>query len=222
MIQGIFYARFLPKEGKSPCHLTSSQHGLIHPIHHERRLRHPLTNPGPRIVAQSPPNLLGPPKTSLLDFDHLQPYIIPRKPFCNRLVTATDASARHVVVSHPVLISDEKYPRNEFMFNFGVVVEEGIDRGTFERVVRRLAVTFQEMEVQDGYLSGQEGEAGEGVGREGRRGVDGLLEIVREDLNNYGECMIPVGESLPTSHPISRVPPGDTADAPQTTPTPST
>ena len=84
------------------------------------------------------------------------------------------------------------------MFNFGVVVEEGGDRGAFERVVRRLAVTFGEMEVQDGYLSGQEA-VGEGR-RDGRRSVEGLLEIVREDLNNYGECMIPVGEFL-LSHP---------------------
>lgn len=89
------------------------------------------------------------------------------------------------------------------MFNFGVVVEEGSDRGAFERVVRRLAVTFGEMEVQDGYLSSQEGKEGgignegKAVGRDGRRGVEGLLEIVREDLNNYGECMIPVGESCP-------------------------
>ncbi|SPO02192.1 related to nitrogen permease regulator [Cephalotrichum gorgonifer] len=179
MISGIFYARFLAKEG-------------------------------PRIVAQSPPNLLGPPKTSLLDFDHLQPYIIPRKPFCNRVVTVTDAEGKYVIVSHPVLISHEKYPRNEFMFNFGVVVEEGGDRGTFEGIVRRLAVTFGEMEVQDMYLSSQEdmgegadiGRVGKGKERErerekvtGRRGVEGLLEIVREDLNNYGECMIPVDEA---------------------------
>lgn len=75
-----------------------------------------------------------------------------------------------------MLISNEKYSRNEFMFNFGVVVEESTDRGTFERVVRRLAVTFSEMETQDEYLSGQEGEEGtvERKGKEGRRGVDGF------------------------------------------------
>jgi hypothetical protein len=28
-----------------------------------------------------------------------------------------------------------------------------------------------------------------------RRSVDGLLEIIREDLNNYGECMIPIGKA---------------------------
>lgn len=212
MIQGIFYARFLPKEGRSPSHnpqrkaispsLPPSHYTPhIHPYHVHVTPRQQssdihTTRSGPRIVAQTPSNLLGAPKTSLLDFDHLQPYIIPRKPFCNRLVTATDSEAKYVVVSHPVLISDEKYSRNEFMFNFGVVIEEGTDRVAFERVVRRLAVTFSEMEMQDGYLSGQEGEEGtaENKGREGRRGVDGLLEIVREDLNNYGECMIPVGE----------------------------
>ncbi|CAI4218704.1 unnamed protein product [Parascedosporium putredinis] len=112
MIQGIFYARFFPKEG-------------------------------PTIVSQSPAGLMGNPKTSTLDFDVLRAYIIPASPL----------------------------------------------------VVRRLAVTFAEMEVQDGYLSGQEVEIDGGWGvveTKGRRTVSGLLEIVREDLNNYGECMIPV------------------------------
>lgn len=87
--------------------------------------------------------------------------------------------------------------RNEFIFNFGVVLEADVDRVPYERVVRRLAVTFAEMEVQDGYLSGQEVEGENGwavIETEKRRSVEGLLEIVREDLNNYGECMIPVGE----------------------------
>lgn len=59
----------------------------------------------------------------------------------------------------------------------------------YENVVRRLAETFREMEVQSEYLS-REGK-GEGGGRE----IGGLLEIIREDLNNYNECMIPIGMS---------------------------
>ncbi|PKS12758.1 hypothetical protein jhhlp_000969 [Lomentospora prolificans] len=167
MIQGIFYARFFPKEG-------------------------------PQIVAQSPAGLIGNPKTSILDFDVLQAYIIPRKPFVNRLVSATDADGKYVILGHPVLIAHDKYVRNEFIFNFGVVLEADVDRVPYERVVRRLAVTFAEMEVQDGYLSGQEVESETGwvvAETEGRRSVEGLLEIVREDLNNYGECMIPVDDA---------------------------
>lgn len=80
-------------------------------------------------------------------------------------------------------------------------------------------MTFAEMEKQDEYLSSQERETEEGGGDLGdswyldggidlagekrrradvtRRPIESLLEIVREDLNNYGECMIPVGEYMP-------------------------
>jgi hypothetical protein len=59
----------------------------------------------------------------------------------------------------------------------------------YEAVIRRLATTFTEMEVQTQYLS-LEGT----VESKGRRSIGALLEIIREDLNNYNECMIPVGK----------------------------
>ena len=129
-------------------------------------------------------------KPPLVDFDVLQEYIIPRAVFFNRYVTVTCPEAKYAVLSFPVAIADPKYYRNEFIFNFGVVVEAHVDQIPFERVVRRLATTFAEMEKQGGYLSL------EGRTRDGRRPIESLLEIVKEDLNNYGECMIPVGEHL--------------------------
>lgn len=68
----------------------------------------------------------------------------------------------------------------------------------YERVVRRLASTFSEMEKQNEYLSQNEGRGcgplGCGIGGGGRRPIDSLLQIVKEDLDTYGECMIPVGK----------------------------
>ncbi|KAI0810021.1 nitrogen permease regulator 2-domain-containing protein [Xylaria sp. FL0064] len=163
MIQGIFYARFLPHEGT-------------------------------KVVAQSPPGCvvateftphLKPP---LVDFDIVQEYIIPRKAFFNRLVAVNTPDGRHSILGFPVSIPHERYHRNEFLFNFGLVIESDIDQIPYERLVRRLAVTFAEMERQNGYLSS------EGQVDDGRRPIESLLEIVREDLNNYGECMIPVDE----------------------------
>lgn len=55
--------------------------------------------------------------------------------------------------------------------------------------MRRLAVTFAEMEKQNEYLSRDQSGSNDG----GRRPIGSLLEIIKEDLNNYGECMIPVG-----------------------------
>ncbi|KAL8392639.1 hypothetical protein RB595_002727 [Gaeumannomyces hyphopodioides] len=187
MIQGIFYARFLPQEGT-------------------------------KIVAQSPSGCIVPAegvcKPPLFDFDVLQEYIIPRKAFFNRYMTVNDPEGKCCVLGFPVSIVNPKYDRNEFIFNFGLVVEAGLsvaDQLPYERVVRRLAVTFAEMEKQNEYLSGLDGPGGGGggssstspagaaaaaAGDEGpRRPIEALLEIVKEDLNNYGECMIPVDDA---------------------------
>ncbi|KAI5924042.1 nitrogen permease regulator 2-domain-containing protein [Camillea tinctor] len=174
MIQGIFYARFLPQEGT-------------------------------KIVAQSPPGCIVAEtysphlKPPLVDFDIVQEYIIPRKAFFNRFVTANTPDGKHTILGFPVSIPHERYHRNEFIFNFGLVVESDVDPIPYERLVRRLAVTFAEMERQTGYLSSE----GHGccptldkdmVDNE-KRPIESLLEIVKEDLNNYGECMIPVDEA---------------------------
>ncbi|KAK7961607.1 tumor suppressor candidate 4 protein [Apiospora aurea] len=164
MIQGIFYARFLPQEGT-------------------------------KIVAQSPPGCIvattfGPHlKPPLVDFDIIQEYIIPRKAFFNRFLTVNTPDNKYSILGYPVSIPHERYHRNEFIFNFGLVVESDCDFLPYEKLVRRLAVTFAEMERQNGYLRT------EGKVDDGRRPIESLLEIVKEDLNNYGECMIPVDEA---------------------------
>ncbi|KAI8623214.1 nitrogen permease regulator 2 [Xylariaceae sp. FL1651] len=164
MIQGIFYARFLPQEGT-------------------------------KVVAQSPPGCIVATeytphlKPPLVDFDIVQEYIIPRKAFFNRFVIVNTPDGKYSILGFPVSIPHERYHRNEFIFNFGLVIESDVDHLPYERLVRRLAVTFAEMERQNGYLSS------EGKVDDGRRPISSLLEIVKEDLNNYGECMIPVDEA---------------------------
>ncbi|KAM7224424.1 Nitrogen permease regulator 2 [Rhypophila decipiens] len=208
MIQGIFYARFFPQEGT-------------------------------KIVAQSPPGCIVPEpgvnKPCLFDFSVLQEYIIPRKAFCNRYITVNDPEGKYSVLGFPVSIPSPRYDRNEFIFNFGLVVEcEAVaDQIPYERVVRRLAVTFAEMEKQNFYLSQdparyhlggstgsldhhsyhqqmqqhilqQQQQIASSSGSIGgaastsfaqRRPIESLLEIIKEDLNNYGECMIPVDDA---------------------------
>ncbi|KAL2271011.1 hypothetical protein VTJ83DRAFT_382 [Remersonia thermophila] len=234
MIQGIFYARFF----------TGQE--------------------GTRIVAQSPPGCIVPEpgcsKEPLVDFKRLQNYIIPSQVFRNRYITVTDPDGKYCVLCFPVEIkNEERYFRNEFIFNFGLVVETDADQVPYEQVVRRLAATFAEMEKQSGYLSSQDSYlrnllktvdeneqgggddttaaappaspappppnikpvantttttitttaaaaaatsgTGTGTGSNGndshltRRPIASLLEIIREDLNNYGECMIPVDDA---------------------------
>ncbi|KAG5916197.1 hypothetical protein E4U42_007773 [Claviceps africana] len=168
MIQGIFYARFFAREG-------------------------------PKIVAQSPPGCVTPSdapnaRPALIDFDILQEYIIPRQAFCNRYITINSPDRKYTVLGFPVAIAHAKYPRNEFIFNFGLLIDTHADQKPYECLVRYLAATFAEMERQNEYLSLAEADVPRGRMAE-RRPIESLLEIVKEDLNNYGECMIPVDEA---------------------------
>ena len=91
------------------------------------------------------------------------------------------------------------------MFNFCLVISVDVDKTPYEAVVRRLASTFTEMEIQNRFLSleGVENRNEMKEGEEGRRSIAALIEIIKEDLNNYNECMIPVG--MPPSYSISSV-----------------
>jgi hypothetical protein len=118
-------------------------------------------------------------------------YIIPRQAFCNRYVTICDPEDKHRILGHPVCIKDEKYERNEFMFNFCIVIGVEVDKTPYEAVIRRLASTFTEMEIQNQFLSQEDLSASKD-----RRSIAALIEIIKEDLNNYNECMIPVGKVI--------------------------
>ncbi|RFU34819.1 hypothetical protein B7463_g1565, partial [Scytalidium lignicola] len=162
MIQGIFFARFLPQEGT-------------------------------RVVHQSPPGCIvsepGVNKPRLFDFETMAEYIIPRQAFCNRYVTICDPDNKYRILGHPVCIKNERYERNEFMFNFCIVIsaDAETDKVPYEPVVRGLASTFTEMEIQNQFLSQEDV-----TSPQGRRSIGALIEIIKEDINNYNECMIPV------------------------------
>ncbi|KAG0652037.1 nitrogen permease regulator [Hyphodiscus hymeniophilus] len=163
MIQGIFFARFLPEQGS-------------------------------KVVHQSPPGCIVPEpdvdKPRFFDFGTMAEYILPRQAFCNRYVTICDPENKYRILGHPVCITNEKYERNEFMFNFCIVIYTDVDKTPYEAVVRRLASTFTEMEIQNQFLSQEDS-----LNLQGRRSIAALIEIIKEDLNNYNECMIPVGNS---------------------------
>jgi len=82
---------------------------------------------------------------------------------------------------------DRKYERNEFIFNFTIVLDEDVvEYSTYKSVVRKVAKLFKALEEQSGFLSNEVTAVG----------VFALIEQVLEDLNNYSECMIPISESL--------------------------
>lgn len=154
-----------------------------------------LIGSGVTIIHQRPPGCIvheeGVKVPPLVNFNSVSEFIIPHQALCNRYITVRDPSGEYRILGFPVCINDDqRYERNEFIFNFGIVCAADYESVPYEAVIRRLATTFTEMEVQNQYLS-LEGT----VESKGRRSIGALLEIIREDLNNYNECMIPVGKS---------------------------
>ena len=141
----------------------------------------------------------------LFDFDALSSFLIPRQELCDRLVSVAAGGAR--VLGFPVRIQGRRYARNEFIFNFAIVLPAGAGAAyasSYLSVVRKLAMLFRSLEEQGGFLSREDGggggaEAGEADATAGQPSsvdkgkVYALCEIVLEDLNNYCECMIPIG-----------------------------
>ncbi|KAI9771076.1 MAG: Nitrogen permease regulator 2 [Geoglossum simile] len=163
MIKSIFYCQFLARQGPAVLHQVPA--GSITP-----QSGHP------------PP---------LIPFPTLTPLLIPRHEFCNRLLTTTTTSKpSYRVLSHPVRIYDpQKYERNDFIFNFAIVLEEEADMASYKAGVVKLAGVFRQLEEEGSVLSKDGGEDG------GGKRVLAMMEQILEDLNNYCECMIPIDES---------------------------
>ncbi|KAF2268344.1 nitrogen permease regulator 2 [Lojkania enalia] len=168
-------------------------------FHHEK---------GPRVLHQAPEGSITPSSSPsalsqpLLSFDSITTYLIPTQQFCDRLLTFCTNHYR--VIGYPVCIREGKYSRNEFIFNFALVVEEGVvDWVAYGEVVRKLGRLLRALEEQAGFLSREEVgiweddnvlDGGNGCTAGGSK-VYALCEMVLEDLNNYAECMIPIDDS---------------------------
>lgn len=142
-------------------------------------------------------------QTPLFEYKSIADYIIPRREFCDRLICIVPPSSssrpRHRIIGFPVCIhDDDKYERNDFIFNFCLVLDEDAPYAAYASVIRKLARLLRNLEEQGDFLSEDEERggwvvAGE-VGYGGGSKVYALCEMILEDLNNYCECMIPIGE----------------------------
>ncbi|KAH7079904.1 nitrogen permease regulator 2 [Paraphoma chrysanthemicola] len=183
-IEAIFYTRF----------------------HHEKGSRVLHQVPAGSINESKSPSALPEP---LFKYSSVTQYLIPTQQFCDRLLTF--CVNHHRVIGYPVCIREGKYSRNEFIFNFAIVIGESEpDWACYGEVVRKLGRLLRGLEEQGGFLSREEvgvwdddvksslGRVDEehsafGVG--GGSKVYALCEMVLEDLNNYAECMIPIDDS---------------------------
>lgn len=142
---------------------------------------------GPTVIYQVPSDFVGAfanksedTQTFCVDMDSISEYIIPKRPLCDRMISVCNSGYR--VLGHPVRVEGAHYERNAFIFNCCFVFDESDDVSAYMPVVKRLARVFQSMEELKKSLS-LESE---------RYVVQDVIEQVLEDLNNYGECKIPV------------------------------
>ncbi|KAF9692061.1 hypothetical protein EKO04_010150 [Ascochyta lentis] len=183
-------------------------------FHHEKGSRVLHQVPAGAVTPSTSPSALPAP---LFPFSSITQYLIPTQQFCDRLITC--CVNHHRIIGYPVCIKEEKkYERNEFIFNFAIVISENeVDWACYGQVVRKLGRLLRGLEEQGGFLSKEEegvwedeniglgiggGDLGESMGGGGFGTGSGcgskvyaLCEMVLEDLNNYAECMIPIDDS---------------------------
>jgi hypothetical protein len=102
---------------------------------------------GAKIVVQAPDEAITPQSpTSLFDFNSVSEYIIPKKDLCNRLLNICTPTG-YRILGYPVHIPDHNYERNFLIYNLAFVFSETGEIGSYIPVVRRLAMTFKQLEV---------------------------------------------------------------------------
>ncbi|KAJ5444383.1 Nitrogen permease regulator [Penicillium daleae] len=148
------------------------------------------TQEGPKVVHQVPDGAIVPSSTApaqplFLTFSDVSFFVIPRQELCGNLLQVCINGYR--ILGYPICMKSDRYPRNEFIFNFCIVLAEEEDFSQYKSVVQKLADLMHALEEQSGFLSRDFSKTGEGK-------VYSLCEMLMEDLNNYCECMIPIDE----------------------------
>ncbi|KAL9631588.1 MAG: hypothetical protein Q9164_005805 [Protoblastenia rupestris] len=150
-------------------------------------------NEGPKVHHQVPPDSVHPSASSasipLFAFPPLAQSIIPAPPLSNRPLQLLTLERPHYrILSHPITISGEQYPRNAFTFNFSLVLSSETGFHSYLPIVKKLATLFHTLETQETFLTTELSlNPTPNTGR-----IHAICEILLEDLNNYSECMIPI------------------------------
>ncbi|KAH8700543.1 nitrogen permease regulator Npr2 [Talaromyces proteolyticus] len=149
------------------------------------------TQEGPKVVHQVPDGAIVPSaaaaaqQTPLFTFSDISFFVIPRQELCGNLLQVCIGGYR--ILGYPICMKSPRYDRNEFIFNFCLVVAEDEDFSKYTSIIQKLADLMHGLEEQSGFLSRDHSKSGEGK-------LYSLCETLMEDLNNYSECMIPIDE----------------------------
>lgn len=92
------------------------------------------------------------------------------------------------IIGHPICLPSPQYPRNEFLFNFCLVLDSTTEFSPHLTVTLKLATLLRTLEEQSHFLSRDSSSPNTGK-------IYALCEILLEDLNNYCESMIPIDDA---------------------------
>ncbi len=133
---------------------------------------------GPKLTCQVPADYI-----TKEEFDSLHVYVITKPELQSRVITVN--ALGHKIVGCPVFIDNPKYARNALIFNVCFVFESSTDTVQYEEVVKKVALYFTTLELEDGFLSKEETIT---------RLPDILVKIL-QDLNVLQSCYIPINNS---------------------------
>lgn len=121
--------------------------------------------------------------------------MIPRQSLCSNLLTLNPPPLHPnqpplLLLSYPLCLTSPQYLRNEFIFNFSLVLSEPseIDVPSYKSILLKLSHLMLSLEEQSLYLSSDPSAPNTGP-------IYAIIETLMSDLNNYCECMIPIDGS---------------------------
>ena len=129
---------------------------------------------GPMIRCQAPSN--GTDSISEEVFESISVYIIPKPQLDRTLLTVNVLKQK--ICGYPVILRNEKYKRNQFMFNVCFVCYHWSRTVQYEPALIKLSKFLIDLELEFGFLSNEENNPI----------LENLLEKVFKDLNERGEC----------------------------------
>ena len=105
-------------------------------------------------------------------------------------------------------MDDKKYLRNEYIFNFCIVVREAAEFSAYEKTAARVARVLADAEEQEDFLLDDETQCNSGKDADEDAPphvckMRILCESVVEDLNRYGECIIPLSTYITSNEESS-------------------
>ncbi|PRP84868.1 hypothetical protein PROFUN_07522 [Planoprotostelium fungivorum] len=144
---------------------------------------------GPKISFQLPQGCI-----SVETFEVSHEYIITKPNLAGRLITFSVSNL--LIMGHPILLEDSKYPRNYYLFNLCFILDRHVTqyeqvnppsplKTEFEQVLRKLANQLRTIERESEFVSSQDT----------RQTFQKIVTQVFHSLCDSGQCAIPVDEA---------------------------